>query len=270
MLVDTHCHLNFENFQPDREEIMDRARQAGLSHLLNPGVDLKSSRSAIRLAETFPEVYAAVGVHPNDSQSWEESTLGDLRDLSRQPKVVAIGEIGLDYFRDRAPRDVQRRVFREQLELAAEVHLPVILHLRNGNTQDRSATLDLLGILVEWCSELIASQSDLAERPGVFHAYSGNLDEARPAMDLNFRIGVAGPVTFHKAETLKEVVARLPIEGLLIETDAPFLTPHPHRNERNEPSYISLVAQEIGRIRGLPFEEVAGSTSSNAKHLFGW
>jgi TatD DNase family protein len=270
LLVDTHCHLNFENFNPDRDLVVDRARQARLSRILNPGVDLKSCRSAIKLAETYPEVYAAVGVHPNDALLWDDSTLSDLSELAGQPKVVAIGEIGLDYYRDRAPRDVQRRVFQHQLELAAEVHLPVILHLRNSSAQDRSATLDMLGILVEWCSVLIAAEPDLAERPGVLHSFSGNLTEARQALDLNFWIGVSGPVTFRKADTLKEVVANLPLERLLIETDAPFLTPHPHRSERNEPAHVLLVAQEIAHIRNLPFEEVAGISSSNAGQLFRW
>jgi TatD DNase family protein len=262
--------LNFENFNPDRDLVMERARQAGLSRILIPGVDLKSCRSAIKLSDTYPEVYAAVGVHPNDSLLWEDTTLGDLRELVKQPKVVAIGEIGLDYYRDHAPRDVQRRVFQHQLELAAEVHLPVILHLRNSNAQDRSATLDMLGILVEWCSVLISAEPGLAERPGVLHSFSGSLTEARQAVDLNFWIGISGPVTFRKADTLREVVTNLPLERLLIETDAPFLTPHPHRSERNEPAHVQFVAQEIGRIRNLSFEEVAEISSSNAKQLFLW
>jgi TatD DNase family protein len=269
-LVDTHCHLNFENFDPDRDMVMDRARQAGLFRLLIPGVDLKTCRSAIKLAETYSEVYAAVGIHPNDAHLWDESTLGDLRQLAGKPKVVAIGEIGLDYYRDRTPRDVQRRVFQHQLELAAETSLPVILHLRNSSAQDRSATLDMLGILVEWCGMLITAEPILAEKPGVFHSFSGSLSEAQQAVDLNFRIGISGPVTFRKADTLKEVVANLPLERLLIETDAPFLTPNPHRSERNEPAYVLLVAQEICRIRNLPFEEVAATSSSNAGQLFLW
>jgi TatD DNase family protein len=262
--------LDFYDFNPDREQVVDRARQAGLSRILNPSVDLKSCRSAIKLAETYPEVYAAVGIHPNDALTWDDSTPGDLRELSNRPKVVAIGEIGLDYYRDRTPRDVQRRVFQHQLELAAEVHLPVILHMRNSSAQDRSATLDMLGILVEWCSMLLSVEPDLAQRPGVLHSFSGNLEESQQAMDLNFWIGISGPVTFRKADTLREVVTNLPLERLLIETDAPFLTPHPHRSERNEPAHVLLVAQEISRIRNLPFEEVAGISSSNAERLFLW
>lgn len=270
MLTDTHCHLNFENYNPDREEILDRARQLGLTRLLNPGVDLKSSRSAIKLADTYHEVYAAVGIHPNDAQLWEESTPDELRQLAQHSKVVAIGEIGLDYYRDRAPRDLQRRILQQQLALAAEVHLPVILHLRNSSAQDRSATLDMLAMLVEWCGLLISAEPILAERPGVFHSFSGTLDEAQQALDLNFYIGVSGPVTYQKADTVKEVAAGIPQERLLIETDAPFLSPNPHRNERNEPAYVQIVAQEVARIRNLEYEEAVGISSANAGRLFLW
>ena len=270
MLVDTHCHLDFKNFKRDRRLVVDRARQAGLSHILNPGVDVNSSREAIKLANTYPEVYAVVGVHPNDAPLWNDSSLDDLRQMVKDPKVVALGEIGLDYYRDRAPREVQRRVFRLQLELATEVSLPVVIHMRNKSTDDRSATLDMLEILVGWCSQLVKRKHSLAERPGVLHSYSGSLETARQALDLNFKIGISGPVTFRKAEMLREVVANLPLEDLLLETDAPFLTPHPHRGERNEPAYVRLVAEVIAQIRNLSFEDVADISTKNAKHLFQW
>jgi len=270
LLADTHCHLDFENFNQDRDSVIDRARQESLSRILNPGINVSNSRDVIKLADAYPEIYAAVGIHPNEAMHWEDLMLDELRELSKHKKVVAIGEIGLDYYRDRTPRDLQRHVLRQQLVLAAETNLPVILHLRNKNSGEQSATLDLLSILVEWCSELISSGSVLVDFPGVLHSFSGNMVSANQALDLNFWIGISGPVTFRKAESIKEVAAQIPLEKLLIETDAPFLTPHPHRSERNEPSYVHFVAEEIAKLRGLSFDKIAEVSAENAMQLFHW
>jgi len=270
LLADTHCHLDFENFNQDRESVIDRARQEGLFWILNPGINVSNSRGVVKLADAYPEIYAAVGVHPNDAMHWEESMIDELSELSRHKKVVAIGEIGLDYYRDRTPRDLQRRILRQQLELAAETSLPVIIHLRNRSLEEQSATLDLLTILVEWCSDLLSSNSILVDFPGVLHSFSGNLISANQVLDLNFYIGISGPVTFRKAESTREVAAIIPIEKLLVETDAPFLTPHPHRSKRNEPALVNLVADEISSLRQLPREKIAEVTSENARQLFRW
>jgi len=268
-LADTHCHLDFNLFNEDREQVLERARQAGLLHILNPGIDLASSRLAQKLAETYDSVCAAVGVHPNDSLTWEEAsptgggTLQALRELAARPKVVAIGEIGLDYYRERAPHAVQQAVFRRQLDLAAELALPVVVH-------NRQASADVLRILAEWQSGLAKSGSPLADRPGVLHSYAGDLVTARQAISLGFLIGITGPVTFKNALDLQKVVSALPLESLLIETDAPFLTPHPHRGQRNEPAYVRMVAEKIAFLHNRPVSVVAETTSANASRLFNW
>lgn len=270
MLVDTHCHINFDAFDEDREAVLERARQAGVVRILNPGIDLDSSRVAVQLADTYPEIYAAVGVHPNDALTWDDSTLAELRELARHPKVVAIGEIGLDYYWDRTPQGVQHRVFRHQLELAAELGLPVVIHSRNKTRGDNACTDDVRQALVEWQAELAEGGSALAKRPGVLHSYSGSEAAARQLVERNFWIGITGPVTFRNAPELQAVVASLPVERLLIETDAPFLTPHPHRGQRNEPAYVRFIADKIGTLHGLSFDTITDITTLGAERLFHW
>jgi len=263
LFVDTHCHLNFDSFENDRQEVLERARQAGVRRILNPGVDLASSRAAVELAQSHEQVYAAVGVHPNDALSWNEGTIDALQELAEHPKVVAIGEIGLDYYRDRAPRDLQMKIFGQQLLLAERVGLPVVIH-------NREATADILGMLEEWQMGLMATSPMLADRPGVLHSYSDNEANAMQAIDFNFFIGITGPVTFHNAPGLQHVVTALPIERLLTETDAPFLTPHPHRGKRNEPAYVRIITEKIAQLRDLPVEIVAEIIENNAGRLFNW
>ena len=247
-----------------------RARNAGLVAILNPGVDLPSSRAAVELARGYKEVFAAIGVHPNDASGWTVDTPGEVKALAQDPDVVAIGEIGLDYYRDWTPRDLQRDVFKQQLEIATEVGLPVVIHSRNANEEDRRAIMDVLQILKEWRTDLLSRNPGLAENPGVLHSFSGNADEARRATEIGFRIGITGPVTFRKAEGLRQVVESLPLERILIETDAPFLTPQPHRGKRNEPAYVQFVAEKIADLHHLPFEHVAEITTANAERLFHW
>jgi TatD DNase family protein len=263
LFVDTHCHLNFDSFENDRQEVLERARQAAVRRILNPGVDLASSRAAVELAQSNEQVYAAVGVHPNDALSWNEGTIDALEELAEHPKVVAIGEIGLDYYRERAPRDLQMEIFGQQLLLAERVGLPVVIH-------NREATADILGMLEEWQMGLMATSPMLADRPGVLHSYSDNEANAMQAIDLNLFIGITGPVTFHNAPELQHVVTALPIERLLTETDAPFLTPHPHRGKRNEPAYVRIITEKIAQLRELPVEIVAEITENNAGRLFNW
>jgi len=262
-LTDTHCHLDFTLFNNDRETAVSRARDAGVIRILNPGIDVESSRAAVEIAETTPEVFAACGVHPNDALTWKADTLDELRKLAGHEKIVAIGEIGLDYYRDRTPEDVQKLVFRSQLTLAAELGLPVIIH-------NRQASEDIMDMLAVWHQELIASGSPLVQSPGVLHSFSADIITARRALELNFFIGITGPITFRNADDLRQIIRSIPLSSLLIETDSPFLTPHPHRGERNEPAFVRWVAEKISEVHNLPIQVVAEKTTSNSNLLFGW
>lgn len=262
-LADTHCHLDFRAFDSDRQVVISRASADGIRKILNPGINVDSSRAAVGIASAYPVVFAAIGVHPNDGNSWGLTTLSTMRELSKNPKVRAIGEIGLDYYRDYSPRELQKEIFEAQLDLAAELSLPVVIHNRN-------ADVDMLPILDDWQSELVGSRNPLAERPGVLHSFSSDLENARRAVAKNFMIGITGPVTFKKAENLREIVREIPLKSLLIETDAPFLTPQPHRGKRNEPSHVRFIAGKIAEVKAISIEEVGQVTSENAERLFEW
>jgi TatD DNase family protein len=262
-LTDTHCHLDFDRFDQDRDQVIQRAVRAGVARILIPGIDIHSSMAAVGLAEQHSMIYAGVGVHPNSGTTWTSTTKAELADLTRKTKVVAIGEIGLDYYRDWTPHHVQRKVFREQLELAAETELPVAIH-------NRDASEDLIPILLEWHEDLVDMGSSLAEAPGVLHSYSDDLETAERVIDAGFFLGISGPVTFKKAVELQEIACRIPLERLLIETDAPYLTPHPFRGKRNEPGYVYYVAEKIAELRGVSPDEVGKISANNAKILFNW
>ena len=270
MLVDTHCHLNFSAFDTDRVEVVQRAREAGLTQILNPGIDLPSSNAAVKLALTFPEVYAAVGVHPNDALSWERSTYTELQKLAAHKKVVAIGEIGLDYYWNKAPDDLQRQIFTAQLQMAAENQLPVVVHVRDADPDQRPAMQDCLKILEAWQTNLLETGNPLADNPGVLHSFSGTQEDARRASSMNFYLGITGPVTYHKSLVMQAVVAQSPSDRLLIETDAPFLTPNPYRGKRNEPAYVRYVAEKIAQINGYTYDNLSEMTTQNAGRLFHW
>ncbi len=260
--TDTHCHLDFDRFENDREQVLKRAWKAGLVWILNPGTDLSTNQAAIELAKKYPvRISAAVGIHPNFGKPWRTEILVKLREQAQEKGVVAIGEIGLDYYRQHTPFDQQRKMFADQLSLAEELALPVILH-------NRDAEHDLLSILREWYRGLRAASHPLSETPGVFHSFSSDLETAKAALEMNFLIGVSGPVTFTNAIDRKVVVRNLPLESLLIETDAPYLTPHPHRGKRNEPAYIPLIAEEIARLHNTSPKRVAEITYANARRLF--
>lgn len=254
MLIDSHCHLNFNAFDQDRAEVLARAKAAGIVACINPGINLADSQQVVNLAETIPTLYAAVGFHPNDAANFDEVALAQLRILAGRPKVVAIGEIGLDYYWDQAPRPVQRRVFEQQLALAKELGKPVIVH-------QRETAADTMAILRQWG----AGQDHLGL---VLHSFSGDRAMAEEALELGFYIGVSGPVTFKNAHDLLEIVAALPLERLLVETDAPFLTPHPFRGKRNEPAHVRLVAERIAALKELPLAEVNRYLAENTVSLF--
>jgi TatD DNase family protein len=273
MLTDTHCHLDYDKFDPDREAVLARAREAGLIRILVPGLEQRSSRAAVRLAESDPMVYAAVGFHPTDLENFSEETFDDIRALANHPKVVAVGEIGLDYYwvKEEEKRGVQREVLKRQLAFAEAVHKPVVIHMREeGDAWFGQASVDLLEILEEWYSTLREQEHPLAEKPGVLHSFNGNLETAQKAITLNFYIGVTGPVTYKNAEEKRRLIRQLPLEKLLIETDAPFLAPVPQRGKRNEPAFVTYIADKIAEIHMTTREQVANITTENAERLFGW
>jgi len=255
MLIDSHCHLNFDAFDDDRAEVLVRAAEAGVTAIINPATNLDDSRQIINLADEIPHLFAAVGFHPNDAQSFDEAALERLRDLADHPKVVAIGEIGLDYYWDKAPRPVQQSVFETQLTLAKEVNKPVIIH-------QRESAADTMTVLRSWVEN--------GNHPGlVLHSFSGNMTMAMEAIELGFYIGISGPVTFKNARDLPEIVAALPPDRLLVETDAPFLSPHPFRGKRNEPARVKLIAERIADLQQRSFEEMSRYLTENTIRLFG-
>jgi TatD DNase family protein len=292
MLTDTHCHLDFNKFDDDRDAVLQRALDAGVTRILIPGLDLESSRAAIRLAEAHPNVFAAVGFHPTDLEKWGDTSVEELRHLilphpppfaqhpvgapagrGTQNRIVAIGEIGLDYYwvKEADKRAFQQEALKQQLQLAREATKPVVIHMREENDEwFGQASIDLLNILSEWHAQLKTESHPLVERPGVLHSFNGNLETAQKAISLNFYIGVTGPVTYKNAEEKRRIIRQLPLERLLIETDAPFLTPVPHRGKRNEPAFVAHIADKIAEIHMTTREQVAEITTANAARLFGW
>lgn len=269
-MIDSHCHLNLKHFEDDFEAMLAHAITDGVRGFMNIGFDPESAAATVDLVERFPFIFGVVGCHPHDAQRLDDAFERRVREYLDHERIVGIGEIGLDYYRDRAPRDVQRAAFADQLELAAELELPVVVHTRNTSPDDRQALQDALESLAGWQASLAAGHSELAARPGVLHSYSGDLACAERAVGMNFFIGITGPVTFKNAFELREVISELPLECLLIETDAPFLTPHPHRGERNEPAHVRFVAEKIAEIHHQTFDSVVKLTSENAERLFRW
>ncbi len=258
-MIDTHCHLNFDDFSADRREVVARAAAAGVDRIINPAVDLATCVASIDLAHEFTEVYAAVGVHPNSTASWSPEHLGAVRDYSQGHKVIAIGEIGLDYHWEYSPRSTQIRAFEEQLALAAALRLPVIIH-------NREADEDVMRILEDWAAGL---DSEMRLRPGVMHSFSGSSAIAERALAAGFYLGFTGPLTYKKAEMTRSIAAAAPLDRLLVETDAPYLTPVPHRGKRNEPQYIPLIVERLAAIRQSSLEAITVATTQNAERLFG-
>lgn len=262
-LTDTHCHLNLNHYQDDLETVLARARDQGVVRILIPGTNLETSKKAVELAERYSELFAAVGVHPNEATSWNDDTCRQLEELAAHPKVVAIGEIGLDYYRQYAPHDLQQEILKQQLNLATKTDLPVIIH-------NRESLSDLWPVLARWQSELSRDGSQLADRPGVLHSFDGDLDTAFEVIEHRFFIGVTGPITFQNATARQEMFRRLPLNALLIETDSPYLTPHPFRGRRNEPGYVVYVAEKLANLHDIPIEQIADQTGQNADWLFSW
>ena len=255
MLIDTHAHLDFEQFDNDRDEIVSRASDAGVSYIINPGCDLATSRKAVELSQTYESVSAAVGIHPNSTAEGHPGDFVDIALLAEQtdaPKIVAIGEIGLDFYRDRAPKDIQIRAFRGQLDLARELGLPVIIHFRNVEFEG----IDLVG--ADYFKGL----------GGVFHCFGGSPDFAKKVTAMGFYVGFDGPLTYPNSDRT-EVARAVPLEKCLLETDAPFLTPQKHRGQRNEPVYVLEVAEKMAEIKQCSLGDVIEITGRNARSLFG-
>lgn len=253
VFFDSHAHLNDSQFDGDRAEMIERARtDYGVSHILNIGYNRETIPSSIQLAEEYDFIYSSVGWHPHDAIDCKEEDLVWIRSLTEHPKVVAIGEIGLDYYWDRSPRDVQDVLFRKQIQMAIETNLPIIIH-------DREAHEDVVRVLKEEGADRVG---------GVMHCFSGDLAMMEACLALNFMIGMGGPVTFKNAHVPKEIAREVPLDRLLIETDCPYLAPHPYRGKRNETGYVSLVAEAISEIRGIPLQQLANTTSKNTIKLF--
>lgn len=253
MLFDSHAHLDSAKFEGERDAIIERAKAAGLSLIMNPGADYESSVKAVELSEKYDMVYAAVGIHPHDASSMDEMMLSLLKALARKKKVMAIGEIGLDYHYDYSPRDVQQKVFIDQIRLAKSLKLPIIIH-------DREANDDMLRILKE---------EEAFDTGVVMHCFSGSAELARQYVKLGAYISIAGPLTFKNNRKTIEVVEVVPLDRLFVETDSPFLTPVPFRGKRNEPAYVEHVADKIAEIKGLTYREVVEATKENACRFFG-
>ena len=252
MLFDTHVHLNAEQFTEDLEEVLTRAKAAGVEKMVVVGFDRPTITRAIELVEQYDYLYASVGWHPVDAIDMTDEDLVWLEKLAEHPKVVALGEMGLDYHWDKSPKEIQKEVFRKQIRLARRVKLPIIIH-------NRDAAKDIVDIL---------SEEKAAEVGGIMHCFSSSPEVAKQCMEMNFHISLGGPVTFKNAKKPKAVAEIVPLDRLLIETDCPYLAPHPYRGKRNEPAYVKLVAEQIAEIKNISFEELAKITTDNANKLF--
>ena len=251
-LIDTHCHLDLPEFDADRDEVIARAREAGLVNMVTIGIDPTTSANAVALAMKHPDIYATVGHHPHDASALTNKGLDRLKRLAQEPKVVGFGEIGLDFFRDRSPRKVQRDCFDDLIRLGVELSLPLVIH-------DRDAHIEVLEHLQAVGAALTG---------GIIHCYSGDYDLARKFLDLGFYISIPGTVTFPKADTVRDVAARVPLDRLLVETDAPFLAPVPKRGRRNEPALVKYTALEVARVRNMAPDDLARATTANARAVF--
>lgn len=254
MFTDTHTHMDNKAFDTDRHETLMRAYEEGVTRMVNIGFNRQTIPSTLQLTRDYEFIYAAVGWHPQDAKDMTAADLAELEQLCKLPKVVAIGEIGLDYYWDTSPKDVQHRVFREQIRLARKIGMPVVIH-------NRDAHQDIVAILQE---------EQASEVGGIMHCFSGSWETAQLCLDMNFYISFGGPITFKNAKQPKEVLSKVPLDRLLIETDAPYLTPHPNRGKRNETGYVRLVAEAAAEIRGMSLQQLASVTTENAIRLFGF
>lgn len=252
MIFESHAHYDDEKFDEDRDSLLSSMEENGIEYIVNVGANIATTKNTIELTKKYPFIYGAVGVHPSDTAELDEDNFRWLREQCSQPKVVAVGEIGLDYYWDEPEREIQKKWFRRQLVLAKEENLPVIIH-------SRDAAKDTLDIMREMECEKIG---------GVVHCFSYSKEIAREVLEMGFYLGIGGVVTFQNAKAIKEVVAYAPLDRILLETDSPYLAPVPHRGKRNSSLYIPLIAEEIARIKEIPYDEIISVTNENAKKLF--
>jgi TatD DNase family protein len=246
MVIDSHAHLEMDAFDHDRDQVIKRAEAAGVDAIMTVGTTLEDCRKAVSIAQRYPSVYAVIGIHPHEAKEADRLTFDSLKTLAMEKKVVAYGEIGLDFFRNLSPKQIQLKCFGEQLELADELDLPVVIH-------DRDAHRETVSMLKAW----------KGKKRGVIHCFSGDIGMAGQCLDMGFFISIPGSVTFDKNEKQRSIVKWLPLEKILVETDCPYLTPNPYRGRRNEPAYVVYTAQRIAEIKGLSLEEVGRATSEN-------
>ncbi|HCW36436.1 TatD family hydrolase [Mammaliicoccus sciuri] len=252
MLIDTHVHLNADQYDEDLQEVIDRALEEGIDRMFVVGFDTNTIERTMKLIDHYDFIYGIIGWHPVDAIDCTEERLQWIEELSKHPKIIGIGEMGLDYHWDKSPKDIQKEVFRKQIALAKRVQLPIIIH-------NREATQDCVDILKE---------ENASEVGGIMHSFSGSNEIADEILKMNFYISLGGPVTFKNAKQPKEVAQHVPLDRLLVETDAPYLSPHPYRGKRNEPARVKLVAEQIAELRGISYEEVCKATTENAERLF--
>lgn len=250
-MIDSHAHLDEERFDEDRDELIKSLKENAISYVINPSSDMETSRRVVELSNKYDNIFAAVGIHPHDAEGFKEEDLDELRELSNNEKVVAIGEIGLDYYYDNSPRDIQKEVFRKQLELSHELDLPVIIHTRDamGDTYD---------ILKEFEGRV----------RGVMHCYTGSIEMAEKFMKLGFYISIAGPVTFKNAVNVREMAKQIPLERLLIETDSPYLAPVPNRGKRNDSTNVRYVADMLANLKEIQIDKIIEHSRENTVKLF--
>jgi TatD DNase family protein len=273
MFIDSHAHLEGKRYDSDRDQVLARAKQNGIEAYLaiGNGDGPETANCGIQLAEKYdgkpeyPRIWASVGIHPHEASLANEAAVSQMLQWARHPKVIAWGEIGLDYFYDHSPREVQKAVFRQQMELAKAAKLPIIIHCRPSDNSE-NAWDDCLSMIAEnWTAEHGPS-SGLG---GILHCFTGSVEHARRALDMGFMISFAGNITFPKAQSIRDAARMVPLERMLIETDSPYLAPIPHRGQRNEPAFVREVARQIGELRGLPAEEIGSQTAQNFYKFFG-
>jgi len=253
MFVDTHAHLFSENYKDDINEVINRAKENDVDFIIIPATDLKSASEAITIAEKYEQVYASVGIHPHDTKEWNDSLITQIEALAKHPKVVAIGEIGLDYYYDFSPKDQQIKAFKAQLDLAVKLQLPVVIH-------NRDADDDMMDIIQSYCGTGLKAQ---------FHCYNGTMNDAIEYMKMNHFLSFTGNITFKKSDSLREILSKIDLNHLMLETDSPFMTPVPYRGKRNEPAYVKIVAKQVAEIHKLSLEDIGRITSLNVFRFFG-
>jgi len=252
MLIDSHTHLDMEEFDPDRDKVIDIAASVGVKRIITVGIDVKSSIAGIKLTQTYPSIFATVGIHPHNADISTKEDFEQISLLVNNKKVIAIGEIGLDFYRNRSSMQNQIKLFKQQLEIAIYLDLPVVIHVREAHD-------DTIKILFSFKRKL---------SKGVIHCFSGDYNLAKTYIELGYHISIPGTVTYKNASQIQDVAGRIPLNNIILETDSPFLAPVPYRGKRNEPSYIVNTALKIAKIRGVPFEKISGQTTQNVCKLF--